>query len=86
MVLLTLDEFEKMLGRVVEIKKISKELNLNLINLDKFNYKKNKKLDKNKLKVDNKKYQTYSNNHIKFKNNKSSNIWGIVFKELESGK
>ena len=83
MVLLTLDEFEKMLGRVVEIKKISKELNLNLINLDKFNNKKNKKLDKNKLKIDNKKYQTYLDNHIKFKNNKSSNIWGIVFKELE---
>ena len=82
-VLLTLDEFEKMLGIKEEIKKFSKELNLNIINLDKFNYKKNNKLNKNKLKIDNKKYQTYLYNHIKFKNNKSSNIWGIVLKELE---
>ena len=58
-------------------KKDFQRINLNLINLDKFNNKKNKKLDKNKLKIDNKKYQTYLNNHIKFKKKKFSNIWEL---------
>ena len=83
MVILTLNEFEKMLGKTIEIKKLSKELNLNLINLDRFNSKKNNNFDKNKLKIDKKKYQVYQNKHIKSQNNKFSNIWEIVFKELE---
>lgn len=83
MIILTINEFEKMLGKTLEMNKISNDLNLNLINLDSYNYEKSKQLINTRLKINKKKYKDYQNKYIQFKGNKSNNIWKIVLSKLD---